>query len=97
MALTYEQTYALTADPIFRGRVSVGLVHFADYITAEPASTPAHSTRYKWAQTTLVSPDIAVQQTINTIVNDAAVQQEGAAITDAALQGVVETAVNKLL
>jgi hypothetical protein len=97
MALTYEETFALIGDAVFRGRVSVACVHYADYITTETPTTPAHSTRYKWAQNTLVAPDIAVSQVINTVVNDTAVQADGAAITDAALQSVVETSVNKLL
>jgi len=98
MAMTYEQTCNLTKDPAFRGRVSTACVHYAVFITDEPVATPAHSTRYKWAQQTLVMPDAAVNQVIATVCNDTAVQDApGAAITDAALQGAVETAVNKLL
>jgi hypothetical protein len=95
--LTYEQTYALTKDAIFRGRVAVGCTHYAVFITDEPANTPAHSTRYKWAQNTLGNVDSAVNMVITTVCNDTAVQTDGAAITDAALQSTVETAVNKLL
>ena len=95
--MTYEETNTLSKDVVFRGRVSVACVHFAAYIADEPASTPAHSTRYKWAQATLINPDSAVAQCINTVVNDAAVQADGAAITDPALQTATETAINKLL
>jgi hypothetical protein len=97
MALTYEETYALTKDTAFRGRVNVSCCHYAAYITDEPATTPAHSTRYKWAQNTLLSPEMAVNQVISTVVNDDAVQADGAAITDQALQTAVETAVQKLI
>jgi hypothetical protein len=103
MALTYAQTAELMKDAVFRGRVSVGCVNFARYITDEAASTPAHSTRIKWAQQTLLTPDIAVNQVIPTVVTDDAVQDAGldadgtSAITDPALQSAVETAVNKLL
>lgn len=98
MAMTYEQTFELTKDPIFRGRVSTACVHYADYITNEAASTPAHATRTRWAQQTLVSPDATVIRVISTVCNDTAVQDAGgAAITDEALQSAVETSVNKLL
>src|SRR5262245_28266147 len=97
MALTYEQTADLMKDSVFRGRVSVACTNFARYITDEPASTPAHSTRIRWAQQTLLNPDIAVNQVIPTVCTDAAVQAAGAAITDPNLQTAVETAVNKIL
>jgi hypothetical protein len=96
--MTYEETNSLTKDAIFRGRTAVACTHYAVFITDEPASTPAHSTRYKWAQTTLGNPEAAVNMVITTVCNDQAVQDApGAAITDAALQTTVETAVNKLL
>lgn len=103
MALTYDETAKLMQDATFRGRVSVACVNFARYITDEPANTPAHSTRIRWAQQTLQGPEVAVNQVIPTVVTDTAVQDAGldadgtSAITDEALQGAVETAVNKLL
>jgi hypothetical protein len=98
MALSYEATAELMKDLTFRGRVSIACVNYARYITDEAATTPAHSTRYRWAQATLISPEGAVGQVIPTVVTDSAVQDAGgAAITDPALQNAVETAVNKLL
>jgi nicotinic acid phosphoribosyltransferase len=98
MAMTYEETFELTKDATFRGRVSTACVHYADFITNEPSNTMGHSTRYRWAQQTLVGPEAAVNRVIATVCNDSAVQDApGAAITDAALQATVETAVNKLL
>ena len=98
MALTYEETAALMKDDVFRGRVGVACTNFARYITDEAANVPAHSTRIKWAQNTLLSPEIAVTQVIPTVCTDTAVQEAGgAAIADAALQSAVETAVNKLI
>lgn len=97
MALTYQELFALRGDADFRGRTSVACVKFAEYITGEASNTPAHSTRYKWAQTTLVQPEVAVNQVIATVTNDPAVVEQGATITDAALQSVVENSVNKLL
>lgn len=98
MSLSYEATAELMKDLTFRGRVSIACVNYARYITDEAATTPAHSTRYRWAQQTLISPEGAVAQVIPTVVTDSAVQDAGgAAITDPALQSAVETAVNKLL
>jgi len=98
MAMSYEETNALSKDATFRGRVSVACVHFADYIVGEAPTTPAHSTRIRWAQQTMVNPDLAVTNCIATVVNDSAVQDAGgAAITDSALQSAVENSINKLL
>lgn len=97
MALTYEETYALMKDEPFRGRVTVAATKFATYITDEAPTTPAHPTRYKWAQQTLITPEVTTTQLLPTVVWDAAVQADGTAITDTALQGAVENAVQKLI
>jgi hypothetical protein len=95
--MTYEETFQLMRDQIFRGRVSVACAKFATYIADEQPDVPAHPTRYKWAMATLSNPDSATAQVMPTVVWDAAVQQDGAAVTDAALQGAVENAVQKLI
>lgn len=95
--MTYEDTYQLMRDQIFRGRVSVACTKFASYIADEAPSVPAHPTRYKWSMATLVNPEGATAQVIPTVVWDASVQADGAAVTDTALQGAVETAVAKLI
>lgn len=97
MALTYEQSAALMKDQTFRDRVSVACINFARYITDEAPNVPAHSTRIKWAQQTLVAPEPTLNQVIPTVVMDGAVQADGTAISDANLQTAVETSVNKLL
>jgi hypothetical protein len=97
MALDYNGTSNLMNDPEFRGRVKVSCLHFADYIVGEATTVPAHNTRYKWAQQTLTMPDASAAQVTPVVVMDAAVQQDGAAITDPALQSAVENAVNKLI
>jgi hypothetical protein len=97
MALTYEQTFELMRDQAFRGRVTVACAKFASYIADEAPSVPAHPTRYKWSMATLVNPESATVQVIPTVVWDAAVQADGDAVTDVALQTAVETAVSKLI
>jgi hypothetical protein len=97
MALTYEQSSELMNDPVFRGRVKVACLKFADYIFGEAATTPAHSTRIKWAQHTMLMPDASAATVAPEVVMDPAVQQDGAAITDAGLQSATENAINKML
>jgi hypothetical protein len=97
MALTYEETFELMRDQAFRGRVTVACAKFASYIADEAPSVPAHPTRYKWSMATLINPENATAQVIPTVVWDASVQADGAAVTDAALQTAVETAVAKLI
>ena len=97
MALTYEQSSELMNDPIFRGRVKVACLKFATFIFDEMPSVPAHSSRIKWAQSTMVSPDAAAGVTTPPTVMDVAVQTDGSAITDPALQSAVENVVNKML
>jgi hypothetical protein len=97
MALTYEESSALMKDEPFRGRISVACLKFADYILGEAASTPAHSTRIKWAQQTLAAPETAAMQVQPVVVMDPAIQQDGATVTDAVLQSAVENTINKML
>ena len=84
-------------DQTFRGRIKVSCLHFAAYILGEDVTTPAHSSRVRWAQSVAASADMVASQIQPMVVMDAQVQTDGAAITDAALQTSVETTVNKLL
>lgn len=97
MAITYEETSALMKNETFRGRVLVACTKYAAYISDEQPNVPAHPTRYKWALNTLTNPEVAVTQVIPTVVWDGAVQADGAAVTDAALQSAVEIAIQKLI
>lgn len=97
MALTYEEAAALTTDLDFRGRVKISCLKFADSIIGEEPTVQAHNTRYKWAQNCFQQPDAVATTVQNPVVWDDAVQQAGAAITDLALQGAVETTVQKML
>lgn len=97
MALTYEESAALMADLAFRDRVKVACLKYAAYIIDEPSSTPAHNTRTRWAQSTMVSPENSVAQVTPSVVMDVQVQADGAAITDANLQTSVEATLNKMM
>jgi hypothetical protein len=97
MALSYEQSATLMQDATFRNRVKIACLKYADYIIGEAANTPGHSTRVKWAQQTMLSPESAVNNITPTCVMDAAVQEQGGAIDDPGLQSATENAINKLL
>ena len=97
MALDYQASAELMNDISFRGRIKVACLKYAVYIADEPSSTPAHATRIKWSQATFQNPEGQAAIVQPTVVMDDAVQQDGAAITDSALQTSVETSVNKMI
>jgi hypothetical protein len=97
MALTYDESAALMTNAAFRGRIKVAALKYANSIMGEPITTPAHNTRERWAMNTFQNPEIVAGQLQPPTVMDVAVQDAGAEITDAALQGSVETVVNKML
>lgn len=103
MALTYEQSSELMNNAVFRGRIKVACLKYADYIWGEAANTPGHSTRIKWAQQTFQMPDSSAQQVTPAVVMDPAVQQAeistdgDSTIDDAGLQSATENAINKML
>lgn len=97
MALDYAATAQLMQDLAFRDRVKVACLKFANYILIEVVTTPGHSSRLRWAQNTVMTPDQAAVQVMPTLVMDPQVQADGAAITDVALQTATEASINKLL
>lgn len=97
MPLTYEESASLMADFAFRGRIKVACLSYSTYILNEPPSTDGHSARYRWAQQVVQVPEQVATSVQPMVVMDAAVQDAGADITDAALQSAVEGVVNKVL
>ena len=95
--MTYQESSDLMNDTQFRGRVKVALLKYADTIIIEPSNTPAHNSRYRWAQNAFLNPEITAAQLQPPVVMDPAVQSAGAAIDDAALQGSVEAVINKVI
>ena len=95
--MTYTESAALMTDSAFRGRIKVAALKYADSILTEVETTPAHNTRLSWAKQTFQNPEMTASQIQPPTVMDAAVQAEGAAIEDPALQGSVEAVVNKMM
>ena len=95
--MTYSESNDLMSDQVFRGRIKVAALKYADSIFIEVASTPAHSSRLRWASNCFQQPDSISQQLQPPTVMDPAVQTSGSDITDPALQAAVEGVVNKML
>jgi hypothetical protein len=91
--LSYDDSAQLMRDATFVSRVKVACMHYAAYILGEDAGVPAHSTRVRWAQQVMSSPDGVAAQVTPPTVMDANVQSQGAAIIDADLQTAVETTI----
>jgi hypothetical protein len=70
---------------------------YAQTITLEPTTTPAHNTRLRWAASVYQSPMQVSQSLTPPVVTNPNVQQEGSAITDAGLQTVVQVEVDALM
>src|SRR6266478_6020474 len=94
MALTYSQSAALMKDPTFIDRVKVAVLKYANSIVGEALTVPQHHARLHWAQSAIVGPDNVAQTLAQVTVMDTQVQTDGSAITDALLQGSVETVLN---
>jgi hypothetical protein len=102
--VTNEESSTLMMNVIFRGRIKVEALRYADSMYSEPSSTAAHNTRIRWANDTFRNPDMAAQNLQPVVVMDPAVQSAGvdpvdgdSTIADVALGGAVQAAVNKML
>lgn len=95
--MTYQESADLMNDFQFRGRIKVAALKFADSILGEATTVPAHNSREKWANRCFQQPEQVSMELHPPVVMDPAVQQDGAAVTDAALQGAVEAVVGKIV
>lgn len=95
--LTYEQSGQLMDDGLFRVRVKVACLKYADYVINSRGVAPGGQALLRWAQNAFAAPDGAAQQVTPPLVMDANVQQYGADITDENLQSAVEAAVTKMV
>jgi len=83
-------------DMTFRGRIKVSALKYADSLLVAAVAVSTHSALVRWAGRCFQQPDQVAMELQPPVVMDAAVQSAGAAITDAALQGAVETVVGKV-
>ena len=97
MALSYSDSADLMNDTVFRGRIKVAALHFANYVMGESPGTSSHNTRFKWAQAAYLMPDQTAMNLQPIVVMDSNVQAQGAAVDDPTLQTAVETAINTII
>ena len=97
MALTYEELGALSTDLPFRQRIKIAQTKWTSYVRGEAATVEAHSARYRYAIAADEQPEMYAAKIQTAVVMDPAVQADGAAVTDAALQSAVEGVINKIL
>lgn len=93
--MSKEESAALINDPVFRGRVKVACLQYADSILANPSGRTF--TVLQWGRNTLLQPDQAAGNVVGATVIDGAVQSAGKNVTDEDLQRAVEVQVNKIM
>jgi len=93
--VTNQESAELALDPVFRGRVKVSLLRYAENILGNPSGRT--NALIAWARITFMQSDQVAQQYQGGVVLDGAVQSAGKDVTDQALQGAVESAVNKIV
>lgn len=90
---SYLEIYALKTDADFRSRVGQSLINYATYLLGQPAERPWHEQEVAWSRRASSNTDDQIYRVMGFVLGDPAVQADLGAITDAALQGVVEVAV----
>ena len=94
MALTYTESANLMNDPVFRGRVKVAALNYAQAISIQANNS---GSKIRWAQNTFASPDSVAAQLVNPVVMDPQVQTDGSAITDTNLQTSVQVVADRMM
>lgn len=95
---SYIELYQLRDDATFQRRVEFARFYLANYIRNEDPQTPNHESRYAWALNCLNGQlSMPVAQVALLACLDPAVRQDGAAVTDAALQTAVEYLIDVMI
>jgi hypothetical protein len=95
--MTYAESAELMQDPIFRGRIKVASLKYADNLLTSPPTGPGSNALIGWAKQTFTSPDQAAMLIQPAVVMDPAVQTNGSGILDPNLQAAAEAVVKKML
>lgn len=90
---TYLEIYALKTDQEFRNRVGMALVNYATYLLGQPPDRPWHEQEVAWARRASSNTEDQIYRVMGFVLGDAQVQADLGAISDPALQTVVEVAV----
>ena len=94
MSMTFEESAALINDSVFRGRVKVAALLYAQYLSLQPANSNA---KMRWLQQMIATPDQTATQLAPPTVMNPNVQQAGAAVTDIDLQAAVQVVADMMM
>ena len=96
--IIYADAYDLLDNALFKKRVIYARLRTAAFILVENPTIPDHANRLDWAQKVLSDTvQMPIRNMLLYIITDPAVAQDGALVTDVALQAVVDNAVPKLI
>jgi hypothetical protein len=95
MAMTDIESAALMRDADFRSRVQVAVLTLATNIQNEPANTPAHNARLRWAQLVFTNSDGVAMTITPSVVMHPATQDQGKDISQSTLQFAVQETAEK--
>ena len=90
---SYLEIYELKDDPVFKKRVGQSLINYATYLLGQPPTRPWHEQEVNWSRKASSNTDDQIYRIMGFVLGDPAVQADLGAISDQALQGVVEVAV----
>lgn len=74
MAMSQTDTANLINDPIFRGRVKVAALQYAQYLQLQPS---LNASKANWIQRTMTQPDQIAQTLVAAVVISPNVQNAG--------------------
>jgi hypothetical protein len=92
MTLAYEQLASRRGA--IQQRCVIAVMKFAVYIINEAGNTANHANRLLWANDAIVSPDGYAAKVTAHVMGNQTFLDNDLGITDSALQGIVETAIN---
>lgn len=96
--ITYTEGYDLLSDRVFADRVRYAILRTAAFILIENTQTPDHLARTDWASKVFAEKiQMPLRQMLMYVITDAAVAQDGSAVSDAALQGAVDANVSRFI
>jgi hypothetical protein len=88
-----KQNLALEAD--FQKRVTFAIAKYAQYVAATTSSTePNYFQTVTWARRTLINPNELLYKIMPALLQEAQIDVDLGAITDANLQSAVESVIN---
>lgn len=88
---TYSDLTALAQSTTFQNRVVYALGKFANFILGEPTTAPDHANRLRFAQHVQADPNAVMLSLMPQIIQQTAVINAGANISDTDLQTTVES------